>query len=554
MSRSIWRWPFDSRGCTSEVSASTIHACNRWPSRLNSVLASEQSPQKTPLRCRSTSSAALASISSRRYCQDGWRNLVTRIAVSAKACPTTPAGRTAASPRLSSSRSTPNSFWAIRGGSSLSAHSPPSDSTNRTRCRLGPTAMSRSGTSVASQSASRSAHGRPNSPGVGTRNRMSSPAGMANLAPVLRPVTLWSGLPGGAILRQRLGGTGARGRRARGARRGRRAPRLSLIVQQRQVVAGLRVEQLHPRRVEPELGLVTITDPTGCVHRDDHLGTQLLAVELPLQRGQRSLDVRWRVVRDIGVLRVAEPFGDVDLDPERHPLLLLAVLDQGRVLEVLRPDTGNEQCPVADPLGDLAAQRAGQERQLEGVPLDAARQEVHRRGADEASHEQVDRVFVEAPRGGDLLNDALAQDGDPVPQGHGLGLVVGDVDGGDAEPALQPRDLGTHLPAQLGVEVGQRLVEEEGVGLPDDGAPHRDPLSLSTGELARLALQVLGQVQSRGRLLDPLADLVLGDTAQPQREGDVLEDGQVRVERVVLENHRQVAVPRRLLVHPLAAN
>src|SRR5664280_3618234 len=119
--------------------------------------------------------------------------------------------------------------------------------------------MSRSGTSVASPSASRSARGRPNSPGVGTRNRMSSPAGMANLAPVLRRVTRWSGLPGGAILRQRLGGTGARGRRARGARRGRRGSRLSLFVQQRQVVAGLRVEPVsytHLRAHETVLDLV----------------------------------------------------------------------------------------------------------------------------------------------------------------------------------------------------------------------------------------------------------------------------------------------------------
>ncbi len=60
---------------------------------------------------------------------------------------------------------------------------------------------------------------------------------------------------------------------------------------------------------------------------------------------------------------------------------------------------------------------------------------------------------------------------------------MGDIYGGDAESALQPQDLGAHLAAQLGVEVGQRFVEQERVDLPDDGPAHRDPLALAAGEL-----------------------------------------------------------------------
>ena len=84
MSRSCSRCPRLSVGCTSVVSASTSHACRSWPSRENSVLASEQSPQKTPWRCSSTSRPAIASnsrarcfgwsggsrMNSRRYCHD----------------------------------------------------------------------------------------------------------------------------------------------------------------------------------------------------------------------------------------------------------------------------------------------------------------------------------------------------------------------------------------------------------------------------------------------------------------------------------------------------
>src|SRR5262245_16565489 len=44
------------------------------------------------------------------------------------------------------------------------------------------------------------------------------------------------------------------------------------------------------------------------------------------------------------------------------------------------------------------------------------------------------------------------------------------------------------------------------------------------------------------------------DLAVAQAEGDVLEDAQVREERVVLEDHGRVAAIRWLLVHALAAD
>ena len=115
-------------------------------------------------------------------------------------------------------------------------------------------------------------------------------------------------------------------------------------------------------------------------------------------------------------------------------------------------------------------------------------------------------VFVELPRGGELLEDPALEHRDPVAQRHRLGLVVGDVDRGDAEPLLQPRDLGPHLATQLGVEVGQRLVEEERLGVPDDRPAHRDSLPLTTGQVAGLALEVLVELQRLGRVAHLLVD------------------------------------------------
>ena len=101
----------------------------------------------------------------------------------------------------------------------------------------------------------------------------------------------------------------------------------------------------------------------------------------------------------------------------------------------------------------------------------------------------------------DLLQDALRQHGDAVAHRHRLDLVVGDVDRGDAELALQRGDLGADLHAELGVEVRQRLVHQEHLRLAHDRPAQRDPLALAARELAGLAVEVARSSSSmRGRL------------------------------------------------------
>jgi hypothetical protein len=119
---------------------------------------------------------------------------------------------------------------------------------------------------------------------------------------------------------------------------------------------------------------------------------------------------------------------------------------------------------------------------------------------------------------------------------------VGDVDGGDAEAALQGGDLGAGLHAELGVEVGQRLVHEEALGLADDRPAHRDALALARRECLGLAVEV--GVRSRIRAasstrlrISPLSMRAIF-SAKPMLSAT----GHVRVERVVLEHHGDVAV------------
>ena len=126
-------------------------------------------------------------------------------------------------------------------------------------------------------------------------------------------------------------------------------------------------------------------------------------------------------------------------------------------------------------------------------------QEVHRGRADEAGDEHAGRAVVDVHRRADLLGDAGIHDDQPVGQGHRLDLVVGDVERGDAELALQALDLEPHLHPQLGVEVGERLVEQEDRRLAHDGAAHGDALALAARKLARPAVQEGPELEDRRR-------------------------------------------------------
>ena len=169
--------------------------------------------------------------------------------------------------------------------------------------------------------------------------------------------------------------------------------------------------------------------------------------------------------------------------------------------------------------------------------------QVHRGRSDEAGDEGVGRLVVELVGRGELLQLAEPQHGHPVAHRHGLDLVVGDVDGGDAEPALQRGDLGAGLHAQLGVEVRQRLVHAEDLRL---AARWRGPSRRADAD-RRTAWRACGRgAPVRSRTLAASSTFLrrsLGRyAAQLECEAHVLGDGLVRVQRVVLEHHRDVAV------------
>ena len=152
-----------------------------------------------------------------------------------------------------------------------------------------------------------------------------------------------------------------------------------------------------------------------------------------------------------------------------------------------------------------------------------------------------------------LGDETLLHDDDLVGEGHGLALVMGHVHGGDARPLLDAADLGAHGDAELGVQVAEGLVEQQHAGLHDQGAGQRHALLLAAGELVgHAALHALEAHQSED-VRDPALDLVLGDLADLEAVGHVVEDVIVREQRVALEHHGRVPLVGGQLVDGLVA-
>ncbi len=104
--------------------------------------------------------------------------------------------------------------------------------------------------------------------------------------------------------------------------------------------------------------------------------------------------------------------------------------------------------------------------------------------------------------------------------------VVRDEEDGEIEPVEHVRELGAHARASVRVEGGERLVEEEPVGLARQCAGKSDALALTTRKLARVRFREMGDPESVEHL----------PRARPACVGDVAFDRHVREERVLLED------------------
>ena len=131
---------------------------------------------------------------------------------------------------------------------------------------------------------------------------------------------------------------------------------------------------------------------------------------------------------------------------------------------------------------------------------------------------------------------------------------MGHVDHRGLQPLVELNQLRPHGHPQLGVQVGQRLVHQEDLRLTHDGPPQRHALPLTTGKLLGLPREQLADTQQLRCVLHAPVNLALGRPPQLQAEREVVVHAHVRIQRVALEHHRDVAVLRRHVVHQALAN
>jgi hypothetical protein len=131
-------------------------------------------------------------------------------------------------------------------------------------------------------------------------------------------------------------------------------------------------------------------------------------------------------------------------------------------VKVLRPHTHDDRLAVLDARIAWQGKKdivLGHHAVAATVRLRFATEHVHGRGANELGDEGGGRAVIKLERAADLLDASGAHEDDAVGHGHCFDLIVRDVDRRVLEALMQCLELDAHLHTQLGIEVGQRLVE-----------------------------------------------------------------------------------------------
>ena len=131
---------------------------------------------------------------------------------------------------------------------------------------------------------------------------------------------------------------------------------------------------------------------------------------------------------------------------------------------------------------------------------------------------------------------------------------MGDIDGRDTNLVVHLGEEASRFDTQLGVKVRQRLVHEKDAGAAHKRASKRDALSLSARKSLRQPVKQRVDPQPIGHAANLRVDFASSLAPDPHAEGDVLEHGHMRKQRVGLEDHRNVAGFRRHVGHVAAAN
>ncbi len=183
-------------------------------------------------------------------------------------------------------------------------------------------------------------------------------------------------------------------------------------------------------------------------------------------------------------------------------------------------------------------------RKMDGAVFDATAEEIDL--TEEIHHEFGLRRVEDFVRRADLLDAAFVHHDDAVGQFQCLFLIVRDENASYVNFVVQAAEPASQLLTHFGVERAERLVEQQDFRLDGKGAGQGDALSLAAGKLMRIARGVGVELDELQKLIHFLADegarRALAARADFQTEGDVVEDGHVTEERIVLEDESDFSI------------
>src|ERR1700675_2369840 len=163
-------------------------------------------------------------------------------------------------------------------------------------------------------------------------------------------------------------------------------------------------------------------------------------------------------------------------------------------------------------------------------------------------------VSIDFAGAGNLLESAIAQEGDTIGEGHGFFLVVRDEKKSDADVALQRFEFALHLLAEIGIERGERLVKKEKFGAIDEGAGEGHALLLAAAELCGAGALVFGHFHHGESFVNAAGDFSFRRTRYAESVSDIVAHAEMREESVVLEDGVYTAFVGRESVQASAAH
>ena len=120
-----------------------------------------------------------------------------------------------------------------------------------------------------------------------------------------------------------------------------------------------------------------------------------------------------------------------------------------------------------------------------------------------------------------------------------------DINRSKAQLLLNAPNLHAHLHAELGIQIGKRLIKEHQVGLDDHRAGKRHALTLTAAHFARIAVFKALQIDEPEHLHDVAANRFLVELAHLQAERHIVKHRHMREKRVALKYKTEVALMQR---------